>query len=243
MKNTLQFIGTLFLFLILSLAVPTTAAQDLPANTEVDIEVSINYSIYGDIFAVSGNSIWNSTQFDYRGFTTGNPFLQGNFTFLANDTRGNVGEFRFAAAGAIPLPVIQDDSTLYTLHLTTKEVSDVYNIEHSFEFNEGISAVRIKTGRIVENTSNEIPDYITRSIHVYPNPTTNNMATLRFEAFVNRVDIEVYDAQGRLVYRKNTNALPGTNEVRLRSSDMAKGLNLVRVVGGGQQLTTQFINN
>lgn len=238
-----KFLVALAVFISLLLIVPSALGQDLPANTEVDIEVEINYSIYGDVFGIEGSSIWNSTQFDYIGFTTGNPFLQGNFTIFVNDTRAPLGEFTYAGAGATPLPVIIDDSTLYTLHLRTKEVSTLYSIEHSFQFNENINTVRIKTGRIVDNTSTELPNSFTHSISVYPNPA-RDMTTLRFDTFVNgRVDVEVYDTTGRLVYRKNTNVTQGTNEISLRSNDMATGLNLIRVVGNGYQLKTTFVHN
>lgn len=214
------------------------AAQDIPANTAVDIAVQYNYDTVGTpILAVSGSSIWNSNQFSYNGYTTGNVFTQSNYLFFPNESRVGIGEFLYAAAGAVALPTATLDSTLYTLHLTTLNNTDVYTITHSFEFNEGITRVKVRTGRIVDNTATdgELPFNFQTALNIYPNPVINDMATIKFNSVVNgRADIYVYDVTGRQIVRKNVNVLPGTNEIHLGSNDMATGLNLVRVVAHDQ---------
>lgn len=243
-QKTLKNLFILFAFLIATFFVTDISqGQDLAVNTQVDIPVAINYSIYGDVFGVEGSSLWDSNQFRFDGVTKGNPFDESGFFFFGNETRAGVGEYKYAAAGAIPL-LVSVDSTLYTLHLTTLTLTDSYTITHSFKFNENANAVRVKTGRIVNGTpvESESPNSFVASVTIYPNPT-NHMTNVSFVSNVHgRVDVEVFDAIGRRIVRKNVNAVAGTNEVVLSSSDTAVGLNLVRVTGEDNRiLTTSLI--
>jgi hypothetical protein len=234
MKKLLAILAFLFFLLI------PASAQDLPVNTPIDVTLEVDYSVYPeDVVAVSGSTTWNSEQFQYVDYTVG-VFNEASFLFFGNELRVGVGEFKFAAAGAEPLPVPVVNPVFYTLHLVTKQVGD-YTITHVFTINESQIDTSIRTGKIVDNTSNEeLPIVNFSSVSVYPNPTSNNMTTLVFDSvYGGRADIVVSDTQGRVVSRLNTEIRTGRNEFRVNGN---KGLNFVKVVGAGQVLTTKFIN-
>jgi hypothetical protein len=237
-KYILAFL--LLITLITAFFVFDAKAQDVAANTPVDIPVSLNYQVFDPVFGMAGTSQWNSTQFDYVGVTTGQPFLSSGFFFFVNETRTSLGELKFASAGAIRLPTPVVDSVLYTIHLVTKDVLGDYTISHSFEINENATATRIRTGRIVNGTpveTEEQPEGFTL-VTIYPNPTREgHMATLKFNSNVaGRVNIVVTDVLGRTANRVNTNINRGTNEIAVGSN--SKGVNLVQVFMGDQILTT-----
>lgn len=76
------------------------------------------------------------------------------------------------------------------------------------------------------------------AISVYPNPA-HDALNIKMVNISGKVDVEIYDATGRLVY----NAEVSQDMISVNTEAYAKGLYTVRIKAQGKQTITRFIKD
>jgi Secretion system C-terminal sorting domain len=82
----------------------------------------------------------------------------------------------------------------------------------------------------------------TNGLLLYPNPSSGNCYLQLNVSVLSPIQIQVYDARGRLVLQQNENA--GTLNIELRTGSFADGIYLVKVFGENEIVwTTKFVKS
>jgi hypothetical protein len=95
--------------------------------------------------------------------------------------------------------------------------------QQDFDFNVGYPAIRSFS-----------------STDVYPNPTTGHLFIRIGSNYIGDVDAEVFDVQGRLVFRKTYTSDVNGTPLSLEIGGMVTGIYFVKVITGKEQYTAKI---
>jgi len=78
---------------------------------------------------------------------------------------------------------------------------------------------------------------------LFPNPVTNQLCVQYSSSTIKKVQLQILDIQGRIVFQQTMDSHQGTNYAFIPVTQFSKGLYFVHIQNGNKTETTKFIKN
>ncbi|MEM6348758.1 MAG: T9SS type A sorting domain-containing protein, partial [Bacteroidota bacterium] len=120
------------------------------------------------------------------------------------------------------------------------------NPTHVYAFDGSYTVTLIATNNCGSDTTTivigkvDIDDLFSQSIDIYPNPTSANFYIKSAELQAENLKIEVYDAKGSVIYRKQLGRVNGIDE-QIDLSSHPEGVYMVKITDGTRNASKRVI--
>lgn len=219
----------------------TTIDQEFRAGDQVTVTLQANdaYQLFGTQFTVD----FDATALTYLDYTPGQLALASDKVNTAYANKGQVAVAADLAYGQ----ELAIGSELTTFYFTAKQdgrLSDVIDINSEMIVAEAYDT-DLSVMDVVLNFSGNDADQVTGFV-VYqnePNPFTGSTVVPFYTETAAQVELEIFDAAGKTLYKTETAAAKGNNSFTINSDQIdASGVLYYRVQSGNQSQINKMIS-